>query len=50
MNLEKPVDVNQAADHIFGLVLLNDWTGTYVHTYFLFAAITSSFHAISKIV
>lgn len=26
--LGKPVDVNEAADHIFGLVLLNDWSGT----------------------
>ncbi|KAF3451810.1 hypothetical protein FNV43_RR07906 [Rhamnella rubrinervis] len=24
--LGKPVDVNQAADHIFGLVLMNDWS------------------------
>jgi fumarylacetoacetase len=24
--LGKPVDVNEAADHIFGLVLLNDWS------------------------
>ncbi|BBH00670.1 fumarylacetoacetase, putative [Prunus dulcis] len=26
--LGKPVDVNAAADHIFGLVLMNDWSGT----------------------
>ncbi|KAL0443004.1 UNVERIFIED_CONTAM: Fumarylacetoacetase [Sesamum latifolium] len=26
--LGKPVDVNEAADHIFGLVLMNDWSGT----------------------
>ncbi|KAL5988010.1 hypothetical protein ACLOJK_035773 [Asimina triloba] len=26
--LGRPVDVNKAADHIFGLVLLNDWSGT----------------------
>jgi len=25
--LGKPVDVNNAEDHIFGLVLLNDWSG-----------------------
>ncbi|KAK6149684.1 hypothetical protein DH2020_017209 [Rehmannia glutinosa] len=25
--LGKPVDVNEAADHIFGLVLMNDWSG-----------------------
>lgn len=25
--LGKPIDVNNAADHIFGLVLLNDWSG-----------------------
>ncbi|ONK70104.1 uncharacterized protein A4U43_C05F30300 [Asparagus officinalis] len=24
--LGKPVDINQAADHIFGLVLMNDWS------------------------
>lgn len=27
----KPVDVNKAADHIFGLVLMNDWSGIYEH-------------------
>lgn len=26
--LGKPIDVNNAADHIFGLVLMNDWSGT----------------------
>lgn len=26
--LGKPIDVNEAADHIFGLVLMNDWSGT----------------------
>lgn len=25
--LGKPVDINNAEDHIFGLVLLNDWSG-----------------------
>lgn len=25
--LGKPVDINNAADHIFGLVLMNDWSG-----------------------
>jgi hypothetical protein len=25
--LGKPVDVNEAGDHIFGLVLMNDWSG-----------------------
>jgi hypothetical protein len=27
--LGKPVDVSNAEDHIFGLVLLNDWSGYY---------------------
>lgn len=26
-DLGKPIDVNEAADHIFGVVLLNDWSG-----------------------
>ncbi|KZV16119.1 fumarylacetoacetase-like [Dorcoceras hygrometricum] len=26
--LGRPIDVNEAADHIFGLVLMNDWSGT----------------------
>ena len=25
--LGKPIDVNDAADHIFGVVLMNDWSG-----------------------
>lgn len=25
--LGKPINVNEAADHIFGLVLMNDWSG-----------------------
>lgn len=25
--LGKPIDVNNAADHIFGVVLMNDWSG-----------------------
>lgn len=25
--LGEPVDVNEAAEHIFGLVLMNDWSG-----------------------
>ena len=25
--LGKPVDINKAEDHIFGLVLMNDWSG-----------------------
>ena len=25
--LGKSIDVNEAADHIFGLVLMNDWSG-----------------------
>jgi fumarylacetoacetase len=25
--LGKPIDINNAADHIFGLVLMNDWSG-----------------------
>lgn len=25
--LGKPIDVNDAAEHIFGLVLMNDWSG-----------------------
>ncbi|KAF5949467.1 hypothetical protein HYC85_011460 [Camellia sinensis] len=28
--LGKPIDVNEAADHIFGVVLMNDWSGTTV--------------------
>ena len=27
--LGKPVDINYAQDHIFGLVLLNDWSGSF---------------------
>ncbi|KAF6144967.1 hypothetical protein GIB67_013318 [Kingdonia uniflora] len=27
-DLGKPVDVNEASDHIFGLVLMNDWSAT----------------------
>ena len=27
------MDVNEAADHIFGLVLMNDWSGTTKTTY-----------------
>ncbi|KHN45749.1 Serine/threonine-protein phosphatase 2A regulatory subunit B'' subunit gamma [Glycine soja] len=27
--LGKPVDINNAEDHIFGLVLLNDWSGSF---------------------
>jgi fumarylacetoacetase len=26
-NLEEPVRINDADDHIFGLVLVNDWSG-----------------------
>lgn len=26
-DLGKAIDVNKAADHIFGVVLLNDWSG-----------------------
>lgn len=26
--LGKPIDINEAEDHIFGLVLMNDWSGT----------------------
>lgn len=26
-DLGKPIDVNEAADHIFGVVLMNDWSG-----------------------
>jgi 2-keto-4-pentenoate hydratase/2-oxohepta-3-ene-1,7-dioic acid hydratase in catechol pathway len=25
--LGKPIDIDNAADHIFGLVLMNDWSG-----------------------
>lgn len=28
-DLGKPVDVNRAEDHIFGLVLMNDWSGNH---------------------
>lgn len=40
--LGKPVDVNEAGDHIFGLVLMNDWSGidslpfSYVCNFYLF--------------
>lgn len=27
--LGKPIDINEAGDHIFGLVLMNDWSGNY---------------------
>lgn len=33
--LGKPIDVNNAADHIFGLVLMNDWSGTHFNHIFL---------------
>lgn len=33
--LGKPIDVNMAADHIFGLVLMNDWSGNY-HFFYMF--------------
>lgn len=33
--LGKPIDVNQAADHIFGLVLMNDWSGNLLLLHFL---------------
>ena len=28
--LGKPIDVNNAADHTFGIVLMNDWSGTFL--------------------
>ncbi|PRQ44884.1 putative fumarylacetoacetase [Rosa chinensis] len=31
--LGNPVDVNEAADHIFGLVLMNGWIGTTISTW-----------------
>jgi len=34
--LGKPVDVNNAEDHIFGLVLLNDWSGNCPIQYLFF--------------
>lgn len=29
------MDINNAEDHIFGLVLMNDWSGTFPIQYFL---------------
>lgn len=26
-NLGEPIDVNKAQDHIFGFVIMNDWSG-----------------------
>lgn len=36
-DLGKPVDVNRAEDHIFGLVLMNDWSGNH---FFFFQNVT----------
>lgn len=33
--LGKPIDVNKAADHIFGLVLMNDWSGMHKTLWFV---------------
>ena len=28
--LGKPIDINDAEEHIFGLVVMNDWSGRYL--------------------
>lgn len=39
----KPIDINNAADHIFGLVLMNDWSGTCPIPNLIFNVTSSSF-------
>ena len=34
--LGKPIDVDNAAEHIFGLVLMNDWSGRSICAYLSF--------------
>lgn len=38
--LGKPIDVNNAADHIFGLLLMNDWSGTHLTIVFVESSLT----------
>jgi len=37
--LGKPVDINNAEDHIFGLVLMNDWSGSFPIQYFFYVTL-----------
>lgn len=32
------MNINEAADHIFGLVLMNDWSGSLIFLFFMFWA------------
>jgi hypothetical protein len=34
--LGKPIDINDAEEHIFGLALMNDWSGQWYSIIFLF--------------
>ena len=34
--LGKPVDINNAEDHIFGLVVMNDWSGSFPIQYIIY--------------
>lgn len=49
--LGKPVDVNEAGDHIFGVVLMNDWSGVASFPCFyvcIFASFFFPFHYITS--
>jgi fumarylacetoacetase len=35
-HLGEPITMEKAEDHIFGVVLMNDWSGTYVFFFFFF--------------